>query len=795
MTELLTREVCTLCSLPLPSNSLIEDDKHFCCHGCQAVFNILSSRGELDAYEASPLFQQAVETGLISNPQLLDELRERKRLEGKDELEKLHFEVEMMWCPSCAEVIRLVLLQETGIESCIVDYATDLGVVTFSPRHISKENIFNIMKKLSYNAVPLEDAAKRKVSLGLYLRFGLSAFCSLNIMMFSYPIYASYFSTDDSGMSHLFAWLSFFTALPVVLFCGWPIFRRCATSLSLGILGMETLVTMSVASAFALSSYELWHGGVHVYFDSMTVIITLVLLGKIIETRAKFSAKDSLLRLNRAIPRRGKKRFSDGENRYVSIKEIDVGDTLIVAPGEKLVLDGKVIEGEGSCDESLMTGESIPVTKCFGSRVTGGTLLKNGWLAYEVTATVEASALQRIIEMVEHDIGNKTAYIPAVEVIIRSFVPIICLLAFLSASAVWWMTGDGNLATIRGMTVLLISCPCAVGIAAPLAEAQLINALAKLGAIVRNRGSLRLLPKVDNVVFDKTGTITEGCFTVKEGCESLDFEKQRVLKTLASQSMHPISAAIANNLLVPALELSEITEVIGKGVMGSFAGERYFLGSRSFLEGYGISPLSHPVKDDVITTKVYFANEEQCLSEIHLGDSLRSDAIETIQSLQPKDCILLSGDGPAAVEAVAHACQFKKIRSEQSPLDKSVFIHELKKEDKVVCMIGDGVNDAPSITAADVGISVMTATDMSIQVSDILLATEKLKVLPKIFELSSKGQRIIKQNLFWAFFYNVLGIPLAMTGYLSPLFAAFAMVCSSLFVVFNAMRSHIYVKD
>ncbi|NGX42643.1 MAG: putative copper-importing P-type ATPase A [Chlamydiae bacterium] len=783
------RGICTLCACKVSKHPILDESHAFCCVGCQAVFNILSVRNECENFRDNPLFQQAVRSGLISNPVLLEQIRQKQCKTPDEELEKIHIEVEGLWCPSCAEVIRLTLLQEKGVKNCVIDYATDLGSIEYSPRHISKDKIFELIRKLGYSPLIFQSVERKAMSSDLYLRFIVAAFFSLNIMMFSYPIYATYFTYDDTGYSKLFVWLSFAASLPVVGYCAVPILRRFWTGFKVGILGMEALIVMGISTAFGLSVYELFQGGKHVYFDSMSVIITFVLLGKIIESKAKFSAKDSLLRISRAIPKRGRKRFEDGSEKFVSIKEIDHGDILLAFNGEKIVLDGVVVEGKGSCDESVMTGEAIPVRKENGSAVLGGTILSQGCLAYRVTATGEETALHKIFTMVEQDISHKTVYTRAVDTIVPWFVPLVMVIAALTAMISFW---NGNLiesSVVRAVSVLLISCPCAIGIAAPLAESQILNGLANLGAIVRNRGCLTLIGKETVFIFDKTGTITEGQFHVLEGLSSLSTEERRVLKGLASQSNHPVACAISQAIVERGVKLENIEEFAGKGIQGEDNGNFYYLGSTEFMRQKEINNPIHVTEViDQVVTVVFFAKDDRILACLTLGDQIKDHAKEVVASLKPVKTVLLSGDAEPSTQAVARLCGFDEWKSKCSPLEKRDYIDNLRKNGEVVCMMGDGINDAPALTGSNIGISVVTATDISIQVSDIMLTTDRLQVVPKIRSLAAKGHRIVYQNLFWAFFYNLIGIGLAVSGYLSPIFSAAAMVASSLIVLFNSRR-------
>lgn len=784
---------CTLCQTPVRGRSFLSKEDIFCCAGCQAVHQILQLKGELSDYQNSPLFKQALRAGLISNPELLEEIQRSKESLVEEEIHKLYLEIEEMWCPSCAMVIKLVLLQEKGVKECSVDYATDLASISFSPKIISKEKIIKIIEKLGYRPRSLKDPRENTVSSSLNLRFIIAAFFSLNIMMFAYPIYASFFHDDMGSYPELFGWLSFIGSIPVLVYSAWPIWRRFVTALRVGIWGMETLVFIGVVSATGLSIYELLKGSPYIYFDSMTVIIVFVLLGKIVETKAKFSAKDSLVELVRALPRKGRKQFSDGEEKFVPIKEVNSDDKIIVLTGEKIVIDGIIEKGEGAVDESLMTGESLPVYKKAGDRVLAGTILQNGNMIIRVGAVIDETALHRIIEMVEQEIGHKTQYVRPVDKIVRVFVPIVVFLAIATASyCLIFAIQDGSqtvlqTAIIRAVSVLLISCPCAIGIAAPLAESYVLNALAKKGAIVRNRACLSLLGKETVFVFDKTGTITEGKFTVLQGIDHLSFGEQRMLKSLVSKSIHPVASAIHQSLLCISSQLEEIQEVVGKGIVASFEGKRVMLGSEIFLREAGIH-LPDRSATTQIETNVYFAVDGICLTSIVLGDKIRPDAIELVASLGRIKKMLVSGDSSDTVQRVAAECRFDEWHAECHPLKKRELVDTLKRKGEIVAVMGDGINDAPALTSAHISIAVVSASDISIQVSDLLLTTDRLLTVSALHKIAIKGRQIIKQNLFWAFFYNCVGIGLAMAGFMTPLFAAFAMIVSSLVVLFNARR-------
>lgn len=783
MTSILDQEKklqCSLCDEPV-LGGIFDREKVFCCHGCQAVHNILESQSQLHQKQDHPLLKQAVRYGLISNPNLIEKIRVQESEPFHQSLKWIG-EIEGMWCPSCADLIRLVVGGQKGVIRCAVDYVTDLASIQFDPQKTSKERIQEEINSLGYRCSDIHDTQNKKTEDRLKLRWGIAAFFALNVMMFTYPLYTTYFDFDPEGMKALLAWISLALTLPVLFYSGAPIFKRCFVQMKQGFLAMETLAGVGIASAMLLSLYEMALGTYHVYFDTITVLIAFLLLGKIIESKAKFSSKEALLRLHHALPRKGRKVFADSA-RFIPLKEVEVGDVMAVYTGERIVLDGLVIEGEGACNESVLTGEPMPVLKQKGDLVLSGTILETGSIKYQTTSTEKGSTLHRILEIVEQEMGSKTPYARAADVIVKWFAPLVLSLAFftvLGAALAGYPLLD---ALARGIAVLLIACPCAIGIAAPLVESQMIHLFAEKGALVKNRALLALLPKITHFVFDKTGTITEGHFQVLEGLETLTEEEKQLLKGLCTQSLHPISKAISE-ALSSAVFYFKIKEIAGRGMEGESKDGTYYLGSYRFLQEKG-----HFAKEpSELGTTVYFFNDDRLISTIILGDVLRPSAKEMLESLNGKK-ILLSGDHKKGVFAIAKTLPFDEWHAEFSPLEKQEYIGSLKA---FVAMMGDGINDAPALAKATIGISLVSATDISIQVSDLLLTSERLTLLPELIAISKRGSRLIRQNLFWAFFYNVLGMGLAAFGLLTPLFASFAMIVSSLIVLLNAKRTRIF---
>lgn len=400
----------------------------------------------------------------------LKRYKKKETSSQSEERKKLYLEIEGMWCPSCAELIYLLLMQNEGIVKCKVDYATDLAMVEYFPRKISKETVLAAVKKCGYLPRELENSDHKVHSFSLSLRLIVALFCALNVMMFSYPIYASYFDSYDLKYGTFFSYLSLILSLPVLTYCAFPIYRRFFYTLKWGLMGMETLITLATLSAFGVSIYSLLHGGQEIYFDTFTVIIALVLLGKMIETRAKWSAKDALLWIHRSVPKRGRKKFANGDLGFVSLKEFELNDQLVVFRGERIALDGLVIDGAGTCDESILTGEPMPIVKRMGDTVLSGSILQNGKLIIETKTQAQSSTLHTLIGMIENDVSHKEKYSSYIDTLTRYFVPFVLFLASLSSCFVYFslVTEPFQEATIRFFSVLLIACPCAIGIASPL---------------------------------------------------------------------------------------------------------------------------------------------------------------------------------------------------------------------------------------------------------------------------------------------------------------------------------------
>lgn len=763
---------CSLCNQPVLEKGIWLESVQFCCHGCQAVYEILSSKEALHTKENHPIFLQAVEYGLISNPTVN---REGKKLSP----DRWVIQIEEMWCPACATFISLMLGRLKGIRSSFVDYMTDLAAIDYDPMKISKEEILKKIRSWGYAPLEITDEKSKGRQFSLVWRLSIAFFCALNVMMFTYPLFSTFFDSSEEGIVPLLSWVSLGLTLPVVTYSAWPIYRRFYFGLKQGFLGMEALVVLGIAASLAVSIYEMAIGSHRVYFDTVTMLIALLLFGKTVEQKSKMTSKEAQFKLNLMLPRKGRKKIHSGQFEIVPIKEIFAGDLIQAYAGESLVLDGIVVAGDALLDESSMTGESTPILKKVGDPVLSGTMLLSGLLEVKITSGPEESSLKKLIRQVEGELLHKTKNQQKADLIAHWMTPLLLIIAFAGFFSFLSLGFSFQEALLRAISALLIACPCAIGIASPLAESRLIDAFSANGAIVRNRNLFEKLAKATLFVFDKTGTVTEGKLEVVKGLDSLSEKQKKRLKSLSSCSLHPVSRAIASSIMGETLSVENLQEVLGKGLSGFIEGATVSLGSPKWFQErkMNLQPLT------TLNTLSCYEEGGVLVSQLELKDRLREGALNL-----PVRKILLSGDCEEAVSSLANSLGFLSYTACMNPLEKQQRVHQLRSQGEIVVFVGDGMNDAPSLAAADVGISVLQASDMAFHASDLYLLNGRLDLLEDLVALAKKGEKIQRQNFFWAFFYNALGIPLALAGMLSPLFATFAMTVSSLIVLFNSKR-------
>ena len=611
------------------------------------------------------------------------------------------------------------------------------------------------------------------------------------------------------------------SATPVVLWGGWPFFVRGAQSLRMRHLNMFTLIALGTGVAYVYSvvaalapqlfptAFRDAHGGVALYFEAAAVITVLVLLGQVLELRARASTSSAIRALLDLAPKTARRVANDGSETEVSLADVGVGDRLRVRPGEKIPVDGTIVEGHSSVDESLVTGESMPVAKVAGARVDAGTLNQTGSFIMQAEKVGRDTLLAQIVQMVATAQRSRAPIARLADRVASWFVPLV-IAAALFAFAAWSIYGPDPRFTfglVAAVSVLIIACPCALGLATPMSIMVGVGRGAQAGILVKNAEALERMEKVDTLIVDKTGTLTEGKPKVVAVIAAKDSNETEVLRVAASverASEHPLAAAIVTAAAERGVALAEVTNFdspTGKGVVGTVDGRKVALGSNRFLGERGVEAASLAADAERLrrdgATVIFLAVDGKFDGILGVADPIKENAPAALQALRDDGLriVMLTGDNRATAEAVAHRVSIDEIEAEVLPDQKASVVDRLRREGRVVAMAGDGVNDAPALAAADVGIAMGTGTDVAIESAGITLLKGDLAGLVRARHLSRATMRNIRQNLFFAFIYNGAAIPIAagilypaFGILLSPIIGAAAMALSSVSVIANALR-------
>ena len=743
---------CTLCGLDSGTAA-------FCCAGCEAVYGILHASGPLPAVP---------ENAIPADTETRDAV----------------FHISGMWCNSCAWLIEHTLSRLRGVQSAKVIFTSDLLKVRYAPQYLPPGRIPERVAALGYRADEYtgpEDrsGAERK---DLLLRTGIAAFLSINAMFFSLVIYASYFETITGSVARYIPFVLMALATPSVFYCGAPILRIAWAGARARVLRMETLLSLGILAAYGYSVVQALAGNLHVYFDTACAIVTLVLTGKLIERGAKERSNRAIALLYRLMPAKARV-LVDGGERFVSVEALRPGTIFHVKPGERIPADGIVVEGQSYADESVLTGESAPRSKQPGDTVICGSINTGSILAVQTTRAGAASTLAHMVRTVEQAAAHRTRTERAVDCVARLFIPAVLTLALLTFAGWWWHAGRPAEALMHAIAVVVIACPCALGIATPMALNAAVAAAGKRGILVADTRVLETIRTVDTVVLDKTGTATTGEFTLLETAG--DTSRMAELAAVEACSEHPIGRALGKS----ALRASEVEVYKGMGISGVVNGTRYFLGNHSVTPAV-LPPASHAGSKTAGVTVIFFGWGAEVRGTMSFGDRIRPEAADLCAALRRRSIrtLLLSGDSAATTESTAHAIGADDWVAEATPDRKIEIIREMQQKGSTVAMIGDGVNDAPSLAQADLGIALGTGADIAMQAAPLVLMNNSLAAVIDTLDLSRRTFRIVRQNLFWALVYNSVGITLAMTGVLNPIMAAGAMVLSSLSVIGNSRR-------
>ena len=713
-------------------------------------------------------------------------------------MKKIIIRVDGMTCSACSNHVEKYLSKQKGIidvsvnlfmGTALIHYEEDLDIETIS-KYIN-ESGYKYGGIYKINDEKKDNSKKYLIILGIILI----------IMMYlsmSHMIGLSFF--DITKYSSIYSLSLFILTIPFLIF-GCDILIRGIKNIIKKSPNMDSLVSLGVITSFIYSfvnmiliingNKDLIH---HLYFESCSMIIYFVKLGRVIDHNSKEKTKDAIKDLVRVTPEYAVIKTKNGEKK-ITIDEVKIGDILTCRSGEKIAVDGEIIKGIAHFDESFITGESIPVKKKMKDGVLAGSINYDGVVEYKALKIGPKSTISEMVHLVMNSLNSKMKITRITDKISSYFVPMIILIAVITFIIYLLLGHSFNESLIRLVTVLVVACPCAIGLATPLAIVTSIGTLSKNNLLVKSSETLEIIPKIDTIVFDKTGTLTNGILEINKiynYSKYNDKDLLNIISNLEKNSIHPIANAF-KKYLKNTLEIKNYQELPGIGIKGKINTHEYILGNNKILKN-----IVNDKQDDEkkLLNKgnsiIYVLEDNNIIALIGVRDTIRSDAINTIKKLQDKKIYMLSGDNYVTSNIIAKEIGITNVQSEVSPKDKIEFIKELKNNNHYVIMVGDGINDAASLVEADVGISFKSSTDIASNSANVIITNDKLKEIITLIRISNKTVKIIKENLFWAFFYNILMIPIAIGLFkdikINPMIASFMMMLSSLTVVFNTLR-------
>jgi len=774
-----------------------------CCPGCKAVAEAIVGAGHDHFYRVrdghTP--RAPARPGGSGDAAIFDrhEIQQRYVHVLDESTHEVSLILEGISCAACSWLIERYLGELPGVLEVRVNYATHHALLRWNPSRARLGELLAAIEEIGYRAMPsdagLQQAADKRERRRLQRRLAVAGLFGMQVMMLSISLYAGAFSGIDFEFEQFFRWLGLCLTLPVVLYSAAPFFAAAWRDLRRRGVGMDLPVSIAIGTAFAGSVLATLRGSGEVYFDSVVMFVFFLTASRYFESMARQRSAAAIERLVQSLPLVTTRLKADGGiEESVPAAALAVGDRVLVRPGETVPADAIIVEGHSAIDESLLSGESLPLEKRTGERLFGGSVNRTQPLTVEVTAVGADTVIAEIQRSVERALADKPPLAQLADRVAARFV--VAVLMIVAGVALWWWLRQPDRWFETALAVLIVSCPCALSLATPTAISATLGRMQALGLLVKRGAALESMNRVSHVIFDKTGTLTRGEPRLERiecvpGCEANDC--LRLAASLERHSQHPLARALVAAAASAGEPARGLESVAGGGLRGEVGGRQYCIGSADFVaagSGAGIpAQWLESIAEDA-GSAVYLASAERVLAMFVFSDRLREDAESVVAALRERglEVMLLTGDRPAAAARAAQTCGIEGYRAALSPEDKMHAVRALQQGGARVMMIGDGINDAPVLAAADVSVAMGGATALARVSADIVLMSNRLQSIAEIFEIAARTRRVVLQNLAWALLYNFGAIPAAALGLVAPWLAALGMSASSLVVVSNALR-------
>ena len=796
-----TKLDCFHCGSDIPAESLpifasAKDQVQVCCLGCKAVTEHIFKSGLSSYYE--------FRSDLASKPESLINKSQFDVYEDEAVVElvssqnetgqrRITLSVDNIHCAACAWLIEQSLNTDTGVKSINVNTVTQRAIVSWNPERTSLKNILIRLANIGYPSQPFQicdtETQLKNQEKQYIRRLGVAGLFTMQVMMLAVAMYYGAFANMESHQTGYFKWVSMLLSVPVIFYSALPFWYGAVASLKAKQLRMDVPVALAIYGAFFASFYQLVDHGLsghqgEVYFESISMFTFLLLIGKYLEFKAKSRAVLSNANLTSTLPLTANF-WCDGVTNTVLVKDLNVGDIIVIKAGEHIAIDGHIVHGETSINESILNGEFEPVSKSIGDTVLAGSINNDGTIRVKVTAVGEQTTLSHIGNMQAEFAQHKPKFSVFADKIAHWFV--FSQLVLAAITYIIWLFVSPEDALWVSLSVLVATCPCALSLATPTAYTCIMSALNKQGILIKDASAFDKIISLDEIAFDKTGTLTRGEFAIVKlqklrGCTDELLQAAVRLQTI---SEHPIARAFNNNKHLPPLSDKRSTSLleeqvhIGQGVSAMYRSKRLKIGSAKFC-----------AVENQNEFNVFITYADKLVAKLSITDSIKSDAKETISRIQSSglECSMLTGDSSDQVEAVSAQLNLSNYKKSCTPEQKAKYIQERQMSGKSIMMIGDGINDAPVFAASDVSIAMGSGSDISKFTADIIILKNNLDAVLKLVIASKQTIKTIKNNLYWSLVYNAVILPVAMLGYVAPYVAVIGMSASSIWVVTNSLK-------